>query len=80
MKSQVLNQCLPTYNNQRIGTFVDIEKSVVYFDDGGNIYLSISKNSEQGTMEIKEISESDAQTLLEDNNPGNSISFTTEED
>lgn len=68
------------YNNQKIGTFVDIEKSVVYFDDGGNIYLSISKNSEQETMEIKEISESDAQTLLGNNNPGNSISFTTEED
>lgn len=68
------------YNNQRICTFVDSDKAIVYFDDGGNIYLSISKNSEQGTMKIKEVSKADAQILLGNNNPGNSISFTTEED
>lgn len=67
------------YNNQRICIFVDSEKSVVYFDDGGTIYLAISKSNEQGTMEIKEISKADAQVLLGNNNPGNSTSFTTEE-
>ncbi len=67
------------YNNQRICTFVDSDKAIVYLDDGGNIYLSISKNSEQGTMEIKEVSKADAQILLGNNNQGNSISFTTED-
>ncbi len=68
------------YNNQKICIFVDSEKAVVYFNDEGDVYLSVSKNSEQGTMEIKEVSKSDVQMLLENNNPGNSISFTTEED
>ncbi len=67
------------YNNQRICIFVDSEKSIVYFDDGGNVYLAISKNGEQGTTEITEVSKTDAQMLLVNNNPINSTSFVTQE-
>lgn len=67
------------YNDQIIGIFIDSEKPIVYFNDSGSIYLSIAKNSENGVMEIKEISEAEAQKLLRDNNSSNSASFTVEE-
>ena len=56
------------YNDQIIGMFIDIEKPIIYFDGSGSIYLSIVENSESGVMEIKEISEAEAQKLLRDNN------------
>ena len=56
------------YNDQIIGMFIDIEKPIIYFDGSGSIYLSIAENSESGVMEIKEISEAEAQKLLRDNN------------
>ena len=56
------------YNDQIIGMFIDSEKPIIYFDDSGSIYLSIAENSENGVMEIKEISEAEAQKLLRDNN------------
>lgn len=52
------------YNDQIIGMFIDIEKPIIYFDGSGSIYLSIVENSESGVMEIKEISEAEAQKLL----------------
>lgn len=56
------------YNDQIIGMFIDSEKPIIYFDGSGSIYLSIVENSESGVMEIKEISEAEAQKLLRDNN------------
>lgn len=66
------------YNDQIIGIFIDTKKPIIYFNNSGSIYLSIAENSENGVMEIKEISEAEAQKLLRDNNSGNSASFTVE--
>lgn len=67
------------YNEQRIGLVIDSEKSVVYLNETGSVYLSVSRNDKQEILDIKEISETDAQTLLKNNNPSNSTSFATEE-
>ena len=67
------------YNDQIIGIFIDTKKPIIYFNNSGSIYLSIAENSENGVMEIKEISEAEAQKLLRDNNSSNSASFTVEE-
>ena len=67
-----------TTNDQIIGIFIDTKKPIIYFNNSGSIYLSIAENSENGVMEIKEISEAEAQKLLRDNNSGNSASFTVE--
>lgn len=66
------------YNRQRIHIFVDGGKGVVYLDDGGSIYLSLSKSSEDGAMEIKEVSETDAQFLMQ-NNISIRENYTTQE-
>lgn len=56
------------YNGQRIHMFIDSGKDTVYLDDEGSIYLFLSKSSVDETVEIREISETDAQLLLQNNN------------
>ena len=66
------------YNNQQIGVFIDYEKSFVYSDDNGSLYLVLTKNSEN-ELEVTEISLEDAQAILQSNNPDSLNSITTEE-
>lgn len=66
------------YENKQIGIFIDYEKSCVYSDDNGSIYLMLSYNA-QNELEVKEISLQDAQAFLQDNNPDSLNSITTEE-
>lgn len=64
------------YDNQQIGAFIDYNKPYVYSDDNGSVYLMLSTNA-QNELEVKEISEQDMQTILQNNNGRNS--FTAEE-
>lgn len=66
------------YDNRQIGIFIDDEKSCVYSDDNGSIYLMLSYNV-QNELEVKEISSQDAQAFLQDNNPDSLNFITTEE-
>ena len=66
------------YDNQQIGVFIDYEKSFVYSDDNGSLYLVLTKNSEN-ELEVTEISLEDAQAILQSNNPDSLNSITTEE-
>lgn len=66
------------YNNQQIGVFIDYEKSFVYYDDKGSLYLMLTKNSEN-ELEVTEISLEDAQVSLQSNNPDSLNTITTEE-
>lgn len=66
------------YNEQIIGLFIDSEKSVVHTNETGNVYLSVSRNSKHEIVEIKEISETDAQLLMQNNTPAGE-DYTTQE-
>ena len=57
------------YNNQQIKVLVDGEQPTVYVNEKGSICLVVSRDSNHQISEIKEISDADAQLLLQNNNP-----------
>lgn len=66
------------YNDEKIKILVDSGTATVYLNDEIGICLAVMRNSENKVVEVKVISETDAQQLLQNNTP-NSGSFTTEE-
>lgn len=57
------------YNNQRIKILLDSEQAVVYTDEENGVCVTISRDGNHQISEIKEISETDAQSLMLKNNP-----------
>lgn len=57
------------YNNQQIKVLVDGEQPTVYINEKGSICLVVSRDSNHQISKIKEISDADAQLLLQNNNP-----------
>ena len=53
------------YNNQRIKILLDSEQAVVYTDEENGVCVTISRDGNHQISEIKEISETDAQSLIE---------------
>lgn len=69
------------YDNQQIGVFIDNDKSYVYFDDNGELYLALCfPKIQKNEPELKEITLQEAQTILQDNNPNNVVNETTKEE
>lgn len=66
------------YNGQRIKFLVDDDQTKVYLNEENGICISVIRNSEHEILEIKEISETDAQLLLQNNNPAGG-NYTTQE-
>ena len=57
------------YNNQRIMVLVDGEQPTVYINEEGSVRLAVSRDSHHQISEITEISDADAQLLLQNNEP-----------
>lgn len=59
------------YNNQRIKILLDGEKTIIYIDEDkeNGICVTISRDGKHEISEIKEISETDAQSLMQKNEP-----------
>ena len=57
------------FDNQRIKILLDSEQAVVYTDEENGVCVTISRDGNHQISEIKEISETDAQSLMLKNNP-----------
>lgn len=57
------------YNNQRIKILLDSEQAIVYTDEENGVCVTVSRDDNHQISEIKEISETDAQSLMQKNKP-----------
>lgn len=67
------------YDGDKIRILVDSERAIVYYTDEKGVCLSVSRDGNHNITEIKTISESDAQLLLQANKPMASADYTAEE-
>lgn len=67
------------YGGDEIRMLVDSEKAIVYYTDEKGVCLAVNRDGNHKITEIKTISESDAQLLLQANRPSATIDYTTEE-
>lgn len=67
------------YDGDKIRILVDSERAIVYYTDQKGVCLSVNRDGNHNITEIKTISESDAQLLLQANKPTASADHTTEE-
>ena len=67
------------YGGDEIRILVDSEKALVYYTDEKGVCLVVSRDGNHNITEIKTISESDAQLLMQANKPSVTGDYTTEE-